>query len=195
MEQYIPIFSMIHKAALWSLLLYGFLFSGSANVRWLMCFLLAVFLAGKAISGIVATTGAPGWTYHVSLILLLYFAYRYVLLYRPFYAHKLSRYTRKLPVLRHLLPDTTPRIYSAELVIRSMCLGTIVMHSVVLLHWIANALAWTYDGGLFERVGLWQNVLYDLSLMMYCILAIGYVLLLVCLLVSRCRERVVFYRA
>lgn len=195
MEQYIEIFSVIHKAVFWPLFVFGLFFSGNANVRWCVFFLVLTNLSSIAASALVPALHLPGWVYHVILIAIALFCYRQLLLYRPWYAYRISKITQKIPLLRDWLPETRPRIYSAELAMRSIFLGMVVMHVFALAHWGAIAIGWTAHDGLFVRIGLWQNVLYDAALLMYCVLAVTYALLLLCLIVTRCRDRLVFIKA
>lgn len=198
MEPYISTLWMIHTAVVWPLLIYGIFFSDNANVRWMMFFFALLQLASKAASWLVSATAAPGWAYHLAMVGLALFAYRRLTIFRPLFSYALSRYTRHIPWICDVLPTLTqPRIYNAEMALKYVYVGMALMHLLVLVQWLSVAMqwGWTATGGLFEQLGLSRTILFDCSLMIFCLVVLLNVVLWICLLIPRCRERWILYKA
>lgn len=193
--EYREVIVALYSWLFWPLVVIGFLVSKDANTRW---FLLGfgLLMLFSVISGkLVRTFELPGWVFHAGEIMLAYAVMQFVI-YRPMLSVTIGNKLQKLPLafLRLFMAIYLPAVYCcrlvpAELAMRKLYAGIIVIQSTVLFAYLLAYTGVASTGGWFERQGINRHIVWDASYSAYLIFLVLELLLLLTVIVTGFRAR------
>lgn len=193
--EYKTLFVAAYAFLLWPLIVGGFVISKDANVRWFLLGFALITLLSTGSGVVLQQVGCPGWVFHLSKIGFSYLIMQFVL-YRPQLSVFFGTKLQILPIafLRLFMAIWLPAQYSfrlvpAELAMRKLCMGIIVIQCVVLLSYVLSYAGVSAPGGFFEQHGIERHILWDAAYSAYLAFLVLELLLLLTVIVSGFRMR------